>query len=467
MTTRKWTILAAALGALWLAAPAQAPAATPPAGAAPAPAKKAKKGAIALPDVKSWTLDNGLQVFYLGVHDAPVVTVQVFYHVGSKDEARDRRGSAHMFEHMMFKGTDHVAPEDHARMIDKVGGEVNAFTSWDMTGYHNTVPREHLDFAVQLEAERMRGLVFRKEMVDREREVVKEEKRMRVDNNPVVKAVEEFTAIAFTRHPYAWGAAGFLEDLDALTPKELQAFYDAYYQPNNAALVIVGDVPEEQVKAAAEKWFGKLAKAPAPPRPADAAVEPPQTELRRAVADKAAQVGIVIAGYKIPASKSKDIVALRVAMSILSDGESSRLNQRIVRKDKIGVGAGGQLLALEHPGLFLVFAAHLAPEEAGKCEKAIGEEVGKLGKAGPTAKELEKAKNQLSARFVFGLETVTGLAQQIGTSWINTGDPRAWLAEYDAIQAVTAADVTRVVKTYLQPGNMTVMLVPPFAGGAQ
>jgi len=451
-TTRKWTILAATLAALLLAA--SAPAATTP------------RRAFTLPDVKSWKLDNGLEVFYLGVHDAPVVTVQVFYHVGSKDEPRDRRGTAHMFEHIMFKGSEHVRPEEHARMIDELGGDTNAFTAWDVTGFHDTLPREHMEFAVQLEAERMRNLVFRKETVEREREVIKQEKRMR-DASPLAHAVEELSALAFSKHPYAWSAAGEPAELDKLEAKDLKAFYDLYYQPNNAALVIVGDVAEADVKAAAEKWFGKIAKAADPPRPADAAAEPAQTEGKRAIADKAAQVGIVIGGYRIPASRHPDMVAIKLAASILTDGESSRIKQRIVHKDKIGVGAGGQVLALEHPGMFFVFAAHLRPEEAGRCEKAMAEEVARLGSAGPTPKELEKARNQMTSRFVFGLESVGGLAQQIGMSWINTGDPRAWLEEYDAIQAVTAADVMRVVKTYLTPSNLTSMIVPPFAGGGQ
>jgi zinc protease len=427
--------------------------------------QKAAPARLDLPEVKDWTLGNGLRVIYLGVHDAPVVTVQVYYHVGSKDEARDRRGSAHMFEHMMFKGTTHVPPEEHARLVDKLGGNVNAFTNFDVTGYVNTLPREHMDFAVRLEGERMRNLLFRKSMVDREREVVKEEKRMRVDNNPLGKAVEEFTALAFTQHPYAWTAAGDLADLDALTPEELKAFYDTYYQPNNAALVVVGDVSEAEVKASAEKWFGGIPRGGEPPRPADATPEPAQTATRKATAEKPAQVGIVIGGYKIPPARHPDLIALRIAASILSDGESSRLYQRVVRKDKSGVAAGGQLLELEHPGLFFVYAAHLGADEAPRIEKALLDEMARLGKAGPTAAELAKAKNQLAARFVFTMEDVAGLAGQIGNSWIMTGDPRAFLRQYDAIWAVTAADVKRVASTYLAAKNLTLMFVPPFGGG--
>jgi zinc protease len=183
------------------------------------------------PDLKEWSLDNGMSVLYLGVHKAPVVTVQVWYHAGSKDEQRDLTGSAHMFEHMMFKGTRHVPPEMHARFVSGVGGVYNAFTREDVTGYHQTLPKQYLDFTLQLEAERMRNLLIRKEMVDVEREVVKEELRLRFENSPIAKAFESFRALAYTKHPYSWMAAGSKEDLDRLTPADLQKFYDRYTSP--------------------------------------------------------------------------------------------------------------------------------------------------------------------------------------------------------------------------------------------
>lgn len=425
-----------------------------------------QSSAITKDDVKTWTLDNGLEVVYLGVHKAPVVTVQVWYHVGSKDEKRDRRGSAHMFEHMMFKGTKNVAPEEYARHIDRVGGTVNAFTSYDTTAYHQTLPKQYMDFAVMLEAERMRNLVFRKEMVAKERQVVEEEKRVRVDNSPVGKAIERFHALAFTKHNYAWDAAGFIEDLEQLTPKELKAFYDLYYQPNNATLVIVGDVSEEDVKAAAQKYFGEIPKAKAPPRPADKVPEPKQKKLRREVVGQA-QIGVIIGGYHIPPAKDKDLYPLQVAAAILSNGESSRLYQRIVRKDQIGVYAAGQVLALEHPGLFFLIGAYLQPEQGEKVEQALLEEVGRLATEKIGERELEKAKNQLAANFVFGLESVDGLASQIGMAQITQGDPRAWLDAYAAYQAVSADDVVRVAKAYLVPENLTMVVVPPTGQGAQ
>ena len=231
-----------------------------------APAVAAPKPAIAqLPKIERFTLSNGLQVAFLAIDSSPVVAVQVWYHAGSKDEPRDRRGSAHMFEHMMFKGTEHVRAEAHAQFINGIGGYVNAQTDEDATHYINTLPSAYLDFAIRLEAERMRNLLFRKEMIATEREVVKEEIRQQ-ENSPITKGFLRFLAIAFTKHPYAWTAGGNLKDLDATTPADLKTFYDHYYQPNNAMLVVVGKATLDQVKASAEKYFGAIEKAAPPPR---------------------------------------------------------------------------------------------------------------------------------------------------------------------------------------------------------
>ena len=436
--------------------------AVPPAARADAPP------ALPRPEIVEWTLDNGLDVVYVGVHRAPVVTVQIWYHVGSKDEARTQRGSAHMFEHMMFKGTRNVPPEEHARLLDRVGGETNAFTTEDVTAYHDTVPRAYLDFAVRLEAERMRNLLFRADMVKTEREVVKEEKRAKIDNSPIGKALEQFRAKAYTRHPYAWLAAGDAGDLDRLGPAELKKFYDTYYVPNNATLIVVGDVTEAEVRASAQKWFGPVPRGAEPPRPSHAAgaVEPPQTQARRVTAG-AGQLGVIIGGYHIPPARSPDMVALDVLALILANGESSRLHRRVVSRDKIGVYAGGGVNAFEDPGLLLVIGAYLDAAQGAKVEAALADEVARFGTEKVSERELEKARNQLAAQLVFGLESVGGLASAIGDSKVDKGDARAWLLDYDRYLAVTADDVMRVAKTYLVPENLTLVVVPPAAGGAR
>jgi len=430
------------------------------------PAKTAAAtGSVKLPELETWTLSNGLQVAYMGLHKAPVVTVQVWYHVGAKEEARNRRGSAHMFEHMMFKGTKNVRPEEHARHLNRVGGYVNAFTTEDVTAYHDTVPREYLDFAVQLEAERMSNLLFRKKMVDTEREVVKEEIRQQ-ENNPIAKGFLRFLSIAYQKHPYSWTAGGTIKDLDQTTPDDLAKFYETYYVPNNALMVVVGDVSKGEVEDAATRWFGGLAPGKEPPRPANASPEPEQTKMRREVVE-AGQIGLIIGGYHIPEATSADIYPLQVLSLILGAGDSSRLHKRLVRTDKTAVEVGSQSLVREHPGLLLLFAAFLDGGNQQKVEDALFDEVDRIARSAPSARELEKAKNQISSGFVFGLESVTGLANEIGMSWIQSGDPGRFLTDLGKLEAVTAKDVQRVAAKYLKKSNRTVVVIPPAGKGGK
>jgi zinc protease len=423
------------------------------------------KPAIAnLPNIQTFQLANGLRIAFLRLDTAPVVAVQVWYHAGSKDEPRDRRGSAHMFEHMMFKGTEHVRSEAHAQMLNGVGGYVNASTDEDATHYIDTLPADYLDFAIQLEAERMRHLLFRKDMVDTEREVVKEEIRQQ-ENSPVSKGFLRFLDVAYTKHPYAWTAAGNIKDLDATTPADLKKFYDAYYEPNNAMLVVVGKATAEQVKAAAEKYFGTIPKAADPPRPAASAVEPPQAQKRRAIVEPG-QVGISVIGWHIPAAKDKDVYSLQVASIVLGAGESSRLKLRLKAVDAktkrpFALDGGMEAIVREDPGMVIGLGAYLDPSQAEPVEAAILDEVEKLGAKGPTPDELRKAKNQVQSGFVFSLEHAQGLAEAIGRSWILTGDATTFLHDVDQIEKVTAADVQRVIKQYMQPEKATIVVIPP------
>ncbi len=421
------------------------------------------------PEVKQWQLDNGLKVLFLAEHKAPVVTVQVFYRTGGKDEPSDKRGIAHMFEHMMFKGSKFVSPEQHARFIDSVGGNENAFTSDDVTGYHNTVPPAALDFTLQLEAERMRNLVLIQKTIDSEREVVKEELRVRLENNPVMKALDKVMHMAYMTHPYMQSPIGEKKMLDTVTVGDCQKFYDTYYQPNNAVLIVVGDTDEATVKELAQRHFGKLAKAPEPPRPAAAKQEPEQKELREATLTLPVQLPVVVGAYHIPKGSSDDMYALEVLQQILASGESSRMYQRLVRKDKSAVAAGGFVFSHEDPGLFLTFAAYLPGGDAASVKAALADELLKVTQKPVDAKELAKAKNQLAARAVFRRERVSGLATQMGVDWVVAGDSqRAFnaAAKYDA---VTAADVQKVAQKYLVNTNQSLVTLNPEAkkGGAK
>jgi len=448
------------------AQPAPPPAkAAAPAKAAPTSPPRKGNGAIAkLPSIETFTLANGLQVAVLPTDAAPVVAVQVWYHAGSKDEPRDRRGSAHMFEHMLFKGTSHVRNEAHAQFLNGLGGYVNAQTDEDATHYINTLPASYLDFAVQLEAERMRNLLFRKEMIDGEREVVKEEIRQQ-ENSPIAKGFLRFLDVAFTKHPYAWTAGGAIKDLDATTLDDLKKFYTTYYQPNNAMLVVVGKVTVADVKASAEKWFGAIAKAPDPTRPAASAAEPKQTAQRKETVEPS-QIGLTLIGWHIPPAKDKDVYAVQVASIILGAGDSSRLKVRLKQVDKktkkaLALEAGMQALVREDPGMVIALGAYLDPAQADPVSTALFDEVAKLAARGPAGDELRKAKNQVQSGFVFSLENAQGLADAIGRSWIQTGNPTSFMGDVDQVEKVTAADVQRVIKTYMTPELATVVVIPP------
>lgn len=427
-------------------------------------AQPAPKAIAKLPTIEQLTLANGLRIAVLRNDAAPVISVQVWYRAGSKDEQRTRRGSAHMFEHMMFKGTKHVRSEAHAQFVNGVGGYVNAQTDEDATHYINITPPAYLDFAIQLEAERMRGLMFRPEMIAREREVVKEEIRQQ-ENAPLAKGFLRFLEIAYTKHPYAWTAGGTIKDLDATTPDDLKKFYDTYYQPNNALLVVVGKTSLDAVKAAAEKHFGAIPKGAEPPRPSQQAVEPPQTAKRREVVEPG-QIGLTLVGFHIPPAKDKDVYALQVASIILGAGESSRLKLRLKAIDPktkrpLALDGGVETLVREEPGMTVALGAYLDPAQADGVEAAIFDEIKKLGAAGPTQQELRKAKNQVQSGFVFSLENSQGLAEAIGRSWILVGDATSFMRDVDEIEKLSAADIARAVKKHMTADHATIVVIPP------
>lgn len=423
---------------------------------------KSKRLEIALSE---WWLDNGLHVVFSAQRRVPAVTVQVWYHVGSKDEQPGLRGVAHMFEHMMFKGSRRVPPEKHAQMLAAVGGSVNAFTTEDVTAYHDTVPRQYLDFAIQLEAERMRSLLLTDATIHSEREVVKEEKRMRMENSPIGRSLEAIQALAYRKHSYAWTPAGDIPDLNRVTRQLCERFYKTYYVPNNATVVVVGDVSEADVRSSIARYFGPIARGADPPRVT--VVEPPQMHLRAKVADWPSQLNVVLGAYRIPAARDADMPALRVLSAILSTGHSSRLHQALVRKRKLALYAGGYAAQFEQPGLFFVYAYGLPAHHVEQLKTALLAEVDRIGQLGVTEQELSKARNQLTTRYLRRLETVWGLANQIGSSTYIDGDPRAFLDDVDRLDRVTRADVKRVAASYLNGQDLSLVLLPAGPGGTR
>lgn len=433
-----------------------------PAPAAPEPPKIVGK----LPALETFSLSNGLQVAVLPTDAAPVVSVQLWYHAGSKDEPRGRRGTAHMFEHLMFEGTGRVRPQLQAQSIEWLGGYVNASTDEDATHYVDTLPSEHLDYALQLEADRMRGLQLTRPAIDVARQIIQAELRQQ-DASPFAQGLSRCLEAAYQKHPYASMASGNAKELEAVTADELKKFYDAYYQPNNALLVVVGKVVTADVKAAVEKYFGPIARGADPPRPAADTPEPEQTAKRHQVVEPG-PVGLTLIGWHVPAAKDKDIYALQLALNVLGTGEGSRLKVRLKAPDPktkqpLALDAGMDAIIREHPGMVIALGAYLDPAKADAVEAALVDEVGKLAAKGPTADELRKAKNQIEAGFVFSLENAQGLGEAIGRSWIFSGNPGAFLYEADDLEKISAADVQRAVKQYLSPDRATVVVIPPKA----
>jgi zinc protease len=414
------------------------------------------------PGLTTWQLPNGLSVIFLPEHKAKVVTVEVFYHAGGKDEPADKRGIAHMFEHMMFKGSRHVRPEEHARFVDSVGGNENAFTSDDETGYYDTVPPSALDFTLKLEAERMRHLELTQKTIDSEREVVKEELRVRLENNPVMQALDKVLHLTYEKHPYRQFSIGEKRMLDTVTVEDCKKFYEAFYQPHNATLIVVGDTDEATVRRLVDQHFGPLnggKRGSDPERPK--VIEPPQTAARAATLSIPVQLPVVIGAYHVPDGTSADLYALDVLQRVLSTGESSRMYQRLVRKEKLAVAAGGFLFEHEDPGLFITYAAYLPGGEPEKIKKALAEEIAKVTEQPIAARELQKAKNQLAAQAVFRRERVQQMASQIGTDGIVAHDPLRAFHAAQKYDAVTAADVQRVAKKYLQASNLSMVTLAP------
>jgi zinc protease len=433
-----------------------------PAAAAPDLPKVVGK----LSPVETFALSNGLQIAVLRSDVAPTVSVQVWYHAGSKDEPRDHRGTAHMFEHLMFKGTEHLRPDAQTVYINTLGGYVNAATDEDATHYIDALPADYLDFAVQLEAERMRNLRLAKPTVDGERAVVEAEIRQQ-NESPFAQGLLRCLSISYAKHPYAWTSSGNAKELDATSPDDLKKFYDTYYQPNNALLVVVGKVTTADVKASAEKWFGPIARAADPPRPAADSQEPAQTAKRHEVVEPGA-IGLTLVGWHVPSARDKDMYPLRLALHLLGSGESSRLKLRLKTVDPrskraLALDAGMEAFVREDPGMMIAVGEYLDPAQADPVEAAILDEVARLGAGGPGSDELRRAKNQMQSGFVFSLENAHGLGEAIGRSWVFTGNPGAFLFDADELDKVSAGDIQRVVKRYFSPDRATIVVIPPKA----
>jgi zinc protease len=412
--------------------------------------------------VQEHQLANGLKVILHEDHSVPAANVQVWYHVGSKDERQGRSGFAHLFEHIMFKGSANVGPEEHKDFINAIGGRYNATTDFDRTLYFETIPSNYLERVLWMEADRMRSLDVSEENFRSEREVVKEERRLRIENPPFGRLFEVVLDKTFTTHPYRILPIGSMADLDAATIQDVRDFHSTYYVPNNATLVVAGDFQPEEAMRWIETWFGSIPKGK--PVPRNVPQEPAQTAERRTVVyDSNAPLPAVIFAYHMPEARHPDLYALEVAGNILSNGQSSRLYRKMVYERQIALQSGGQTISLEDPGVFFFFAILQGDHTVAEAEAALQEEVQRLQTTPVDAAELAKARNQLIAQQVFGRETVQDKGEALGYASVILGDVTRVNRDLAEYQKVTADDVLRVAKTYFKPENRTVVHMLPAA----
>jgi zinc protease len=409
------------------------------------------------------TLGNGLQVIFLEEHAVPVINLQVWYHVGAKDERPGRTGFAHLFEHLMFKGSAHVGAEEHSRIIESFGGFDNATTYDDYTYFFETFPSNYLERVLWLEADRMGSLNVDEANFKSEREVVKEERRVRVDNQPYGSLEEDLRAAAFTVHGYHHTAIGSMADLDKATIEDVRDFFNTFYKPNNATLIVVGDFNSDEAVGWAKKYFEGI-PASAKPIPRIDAPEPPQTKER--VVNKSysnTPLPAVVIGYKVPARYTPDSYPLDLAANILAGGESSRLYQTLVYQDQIAVQAAGFGNFTEAPNLFWAYAIMNQGHTAADGEKAVMAVLDELKTKPAEAREFDKAENQEISGYILGRNTNEEKAVALGAAAVVGKNPALVNTELDQYLKLTPADIQRVAKQYFVSQQATVLLVTPAA----
>jgi zinc protease len=410
------------------------------------------------------TLANGLRIIVKEDRRAPTAVQMVWYRIGSMDEVDGTSGVAHVLEHMMFKGTPKVGPGEFNKLVAAAGGRDNAFTSRDYTAYFQQIPKEKLAQMMELEADRMRHLNVDAKEFEQEIKVVMEERRLRTDDNPQSKLFEQMNATAFQAHPYRRPIIGWMSDLENMTAADAKAWYDTWYVPNNAYVVISGDVDHQAVFALAKKYYGPLAARPLPARKAQ--VEPRQDGTRRITVKGPAELPVLIMGYKAPVirdiEKDSDPYALQMLAAILDGHDAARFNKKLVREDKIALSAGIDYDSTARgPGMLYLHGTPSAGKTVADLEAALRAEIDRVRKDGVSAAELKRAKAQLLASEVYKLDSVFGQAMEIGQIEA-VGLPYQKLDRMlDKLQQVSAADVQAVARKYFDDDALTIGVLDP------
>ncbi|HWW82169.1 MAG TPA: pitrilysin family protein [Vicinamibacterales bacterium] len=405
-------------------------------------------------------LPNGLTLVLSEDHSTPIVHLQLSYHVGSKNEKPGRTGFAHLFEHLMFKGSKNVQPEAHTSMIASVGGQSNAYTTEDETVFWETVPSQYLPMILWLEADRMATLKIDKDTFTNEREVVKEERRMRIDNQPYGRLNEILYDQAFTKHPYKHATIGSMEDLEAASVDDVRDFYRTFYVPSNATLVLVGDFDSTQAVQLVAQYVGRVPKAEREV-PRDIPKEPPQTKEKRVTLPEPWPLPAVVVAYHITRDGDPDSYPLHIAAKVLSDGESSRIYKKLVYEKQMAVAAFGSANLIEDPNLFYAVAIVQAPHTPEEVSNELIAELDRLKTEPITSRELQRAKNQFARDYILGRESDQQKASHLAHAVVIHNDIKTADGEFDIFQNITSADVQRVARTYFRPeGRVVLTLVP-------
>jgi len=404
-------------------------------------------------------LENGFRVVLLEDHRTPVVAVQVWVDAGSSDESF-YTGIAHLFEHMMFKGSENIGEEVHAQLINERGGRINAYTSRDVTVYHEDVTSESLPLVIDLEAERFLNLDISETTLESEREVVLEERRLRTEDTPDGRGFEALAALVWQAHPYRWPVIGWRSDVEQVTVEACQAFFDTYYAANNLTLVIVGDFDTEPTLARVRRAFGRLPRAASIPRNPTTVV--PQHGERRSEVFFKAQIPLLFVGWHTPPTGHEDGEALDLASQILSGGRSSRLYRKLVYEDQTALYAHGSYWEMRDAGMFYASAGARPGVSLDDVERDFMAEIKRVAEEGVSEEEVARAKRQMEVSLINRFATNHSMASRIGREIVAFGRVRPLDERIAAIRAVTAADIQRVVATYLtDEGRNVIRVVSP------
>ena len=410
--------------------------------------------------VERYTLGNGLRVVLSEDHSVPVVSVAVYYDVGSRNEREGRTGFAHLFEHMMFQGSENVPKAGHFQYVFNNGGTMNGTTSSERTNYFETLPASQLPLALWLESDRMRSLRVTQENLDNQREAVKEEKRLSYDNRPYSSAFLRLNELVYRNPRNAHSTIGSMEDLDAATVDDVSEFFRVYYAPNNAVLTVVGDFDTAEARALIEKYFATI-PSQAPPPPVDVS-EPEEVASRGEVyRDPFAQLPAIMLGWKLPARRTPDFYALSLGTDLLLDGDSSRLYQRLVKEEESVVAIQGGLGERRGPSTLYVFAIPKPGHETEAIRATIREEVGRLATEGPSAEEMEKLHNTLLNDAVRSRQSSLYRAQRLAEYTLYDGDPTLLNTELERYLAVSPGEISAAVARYLLTDNHSIIEVVP------